>query len=58
VLEINNNEFGVRKIVLLDVICSMNADSFWEQTQNNVSKTTFREREERENKLNGDDQHK
>jgi hypothetical protein len=28
--------------------CSINADNFWEQTQINVSKKTFREREERE----------
>jgi hypothetical protein len=27
-LEINNSEFGVRKIVLLAMSCSINADSF------------------------------
>jgi hypothetical protein len=28
-LEINNVEFGVRKIVLLAMSCSINADDFW-----------------------------
>jgi hypothetical protein len=48
-LEINNSEFGVWKIVLLAMSCSINADNLiWEQTQNDMSKITLeREREER-----------
>jgi hypothetical protein len=45
-LGINNCEFGVRKIVPLAMSCSINANNFWQQTQNNVSKITL-EREER-----------
>jgi hypothetical protein len=45
-LEIYNSEFGVQKIVLLAMSCSINADNFWEQTQNDVSKRTL-ERERR-----------
>jgi hypothetical protein len=29
VLEINDIEFGVRKIVLIAMSCSINADNFW-----------------------------
>jgi hypothetical protein len=57
-LEINNSEFGVRKIVILDVICSINADNFGSQLKNNVSKRTFSERGDGRNKSNGEDQHK
>jgi hypothetical protein len=47
-LEINNSEFGVQKIVPLAMSCSINADNFWEQTQNNVVSKRTLEREERE----------
>jgi hypothetical protein len=64
----------VRKIVSLAMSCSINADNFWEQTQNDVSKRTL-EREERgetsrmvkmntsghgegRNKSNGEDEYK
>jgi hypothetical protein len=46
-LQINKCEFRVRKIVPLAMSCSINADNFWEQTQNNKSKGTL-EREEME----------
>jgi hypothetical protein len=36
----------VRKIVSLAKSYSIDADDVWEQTQNNISKETFREREE------------
>jgi hypothetical protein len=45
-LQINKCEFRVRKIVPLAMSCSINADNFWEQTQNNKSKGTL-ERERR-----------
>jgi 4-diphosphocytidyl-2C-methyl-D-erythritol kinase len=46
-LQINKCEFRVRKIVPLAMSCSINANNFWEQTQNNKSKGTL-EREEME----------
>jgi hypothetical protein len=58
-LEINNLEFGVRKLVPLAMSCSINADNFWEQTQNNMSKGLLeRERGEGRNKSSDEDQHK
>jgi hypothetical protein len=59
-LEINNSEFGVWKIVLLAMSCSINADNLiWEQTQNDMSKITLeRERGEGRNKSSGEEQHK
>jgi hypothetical protein len=45
-LEINNSEFGVRKIVLLAMSCSNNADNFGSKLKTNVSKRTL-ERERR-----------
>jgi hypothetical protein len=57
-LEIKNSEFGVWKIVLLVMICSINADNFGSQLKNNVSKRIFSERGEGRNKSNGEDQHK
>jgi hypothetical protein len=45
-LEINKCEFGVWKIVLLAMSCSINADSFGSQLKNNMSKRTL-EREKK-----------
>jgi hypothetical protein len=53
-LEINNLEFEVRRIVPLSMSCSINADNFWEQTQNNMSKGTL-ERGEGRNKSSDED---
>jgi hypothetical protein len=55
-LEINNYEFGVRKIVLLAKSCSINANNFGNQLKT-MSKRTFSERGEGRNKSNGKDQH-
>jgi hypothetical protein len=47
----------VRKIVSLAMSCSINADNFWEQTQNNTSKGTL-ERGDGRNKSRDGDQRK
>jgi hypothetical protein len=57
-LEVINNEYGVRKIVLLAMSCSINVDNFGSQLKRIVSKRTIGERGEGRNKSNGEDQHK
>jgi hypothetical protein len=46
-LEINNSEFGVRKIVLLAMSCSINAYNFGSQLKIQYEQENFRERERR-----------
>jgi hypothetical protein len=41
----------VRKIVSLAKSCSIDADDVWEQTQNNISKETFREERGQTNQM-------
>ena len=54
-LEINNYEFGVRKIVLLAMSYSIKTDNLGANS-NNVSKRTLeRERAEGRNESNGED---